>query len=90
MELYNSSSEDVDLTGWTLSTEDGGLVIDIAAKAVVVPTLYAGGFFLLERTDDSTVPSVPADVVYTGALGNEGETLVLKNASGAVVDTIVS
>ncbi|QLQ06437.1 MAG: lamin tail domain-containing protein [Anaerolineae bacterium] len=69
----------VDLAGWTL--RDGG---DI--NLTLHGTLPAGGFFF-ERTDDTTVNDIPADLIYTGSLGNSGETLTLRNASDQVVDT---
>ncbi len=80
LELYNAGAAAVDLAGWTL--RDGG---DI--NLTLYGTLPAGGFFLLERTDDTTVNDIPADLIYTGSLGNSGETLTLRNASDQVVDT---
>jgi hypothetical protein len=86
IELYNSGSEPVDLTGWTLQAADGTPAIDIASKATGPVIIGPGNFFLLERTDDDTVPGIAADAIYTGALGNEpGETLVLKDASSTEV-----
>lgn len=80
IELASDSSES--LTGWTLSATDGTPSITLSGS------ISANGYFLLERTDDSTVPNVTADQIFTGALGNEGEMLVLKDASGAIIDTV--
>ncbi len=80
IELYNASPYDVDLTGWTL--DDGG-DISITLSGVIP----AQGYFLLERSDDSTISDIPADQIYVGGLSNTGETLVLRNAGGAPVDT---
>jgi len=44
------------------------------------------GYFLLERTDDTTVANIPADHIYMGSLSNNGETLLLIAPSREVVD----
>jgi hypothetical protein len=82
MELWNDGSETLDLSGWTLVATDGQPSIDLTGS--IGPNAY----FLLERTSDDTVPGVPADQIYTGALGNAGEVLELHDASGAVMDTV--
>jgi len=80
IELYNTTSFPIDLTNWTLS--DGG---DI--NVTLNGTIPAYGYFLLERTNDSTVSDIAADQIYTGALGNSGETLRLRDPAGNVIDT---
>lgn len=84
VELRNTGLEDVSLTGWRLSGADG------APNIALSGTITAQGFFLLERSDDETVPGIAADVIYTGALGNDVESLKLTDASGAVVDSVES
>jgi hypothetical protein len=80
IELYNASSSEIDLAGWTLS--DGG---DLSlALAGVIP---AAGFFLLERTDDMTVADLPASQIYSGGLNNSGEILQLRDPSGSLIDS---
>ncbi len=81
IEIYNSADVPIDLAGWTLQAADGSPSIDLEG------TISAQGFFLLERTDDDTVLGIPADLIYSGALNNEGERLQLLDASAAVVDT---
>ena len=81
IELYNTTDQDIDLTGWTLEAEDGTPSIALNG------TIPAHGFFLLERTDDNTISDIPADQIYTGALENGGEILYLKDPSGNVIDT---
>jgi hypothetical protein len=81
MELLNTSAFAVVLDGWRLT--DGGNV-DIALSGVLAP----GAYFLLERTDDSTVSDILADQLYTGGLGNGGESLSLTDPSGLVIDTV--
>ncbi|MFZ1406225.1 MAG: lamin tail domain-containing protein, partial [Anaerolineae bacterium] len=80
MELFNPGPAAVDLAGWTLS--DGGDVT-ITLSGALAP----GAFYLLERSDDTTVNDTPADLIYEGTLSNNGEALTLRDARGHVVDT---
>jgi hypothetical protein len=81
IELYNHGSVDIDLTGWHLKATDGAP--DIALSGII----SAGGYFLLERTDDTTVSDIAADLIYSGSLEDGGEYLELFSSSGNVVDT---
>ncbi|MEK7173873.1 MAG: lamin tail domain-containing protein, partial [Patescibacteria group bacterium] len=56
IELYNNGSEAVDLTGWRITAADGQPDITLDANICPNTTIPAGGYFLLERTDDETVP----------------------------------
>ncbi len=88
IELYNTTSQDIDLTGWTLeSTTDSTPSFTFDATNCSNLIIPAGGFFLLERSDDNTVSDIPADCIYTGSLVNSGESLALKDPSGTVIDT---
>lgn len=82
MELYNPGDSAVDLTGWTLEAADG------TPKIALTGTIDAAGYYLLERTDDTTVSDIAADQIYSGALGNAGESLTLRDAFGAVQDQV--
>jgi len=82
IELYNTDNQQVDLTGWILEAIDGTPIINLEG---FIPT---NGYFLLERTDDNSVSNVTADQIYTGALGNTGEYLKLKNDNNDVIDEI--
>jgi len=91
IELKNTSEERIDLTGWSLSWEETKIDLgkekgDTASvdKTVIEP----GGVFLLERTDDKSVASVKADLIYKGSLSNSGEKLVLENEKGDKVSTV--
>jgi phosphatidylserine/phosphatidylglycerophosphate/cardiolipin synthase-like enzyme len=80
IELYNNTDREVDLRGWLLTAADGIPAVQLTG---VIP---AHGFYLLERTDDSTVANIPADQIYTGALENTGETLYLYGAG--IIDAL--
>ena len=82
IELYNPTDSPVDLSGWTLTFGDYAIDLGEAVNTIVQP----GGYFLLERTDDDTVSDIPADLIYTGGLTNQGVVLNLLDATGAVVD----
>jgi len=84
IELKNTSSTNIDLKNWQLISKDGSL------KITLTGTIQAGGFFLLERTDDNSVPNVKADLIYSGTLGNTGENLELRDSSNNLIDSIVS
>jgi hypothetical protein len=80
IELFNPGTADISLAGWTLS-DDGDLVVNLAGL------LPAGGLYLLERTDDTTVADIAADQIYSGSLSNEGEGLSLRDATGTLIDS---
>ncbi|MDD5750241.1 MAG: lamin tail domain-containing protein [Candidatus Pacebacteria bacterium] len=82
IELFNSDARDVSLEGWTLKSSDGKLKINLQG------TVPQQGFFILERTDDQTLPDIAANLVYKGALSNSGETLILTDANGTIADRI--
>ncbi|GAB4135257.1 MAG: hypothetical protein Kow00104_19660 [Rhodothalassiaceae bacterium] len=82
IELHNVGSSPVELAGWRLVAADG--TPDIALSG----TIAAGGYFLLERTDDLSVPGIAADLIYSGALSNTGETLRLQDGTGIVQDSL--
>lgn len=82
IELFNNSGSPVNMSGWTLSAADGTPSIALNG------TIPAGGYYLLERTDDTTVPGVAADQIYTGSMGNDGEDLILRDGSSIVVDQV--
>jgi hypothetical protein len=82
IELYNNTNKEINLNGWTLKAEDG--TPDIA----LVGNIPAKGFFILERTDDNTLPEIPADQIYKGSLDNKGESLKLYDNSGNLIDSV--
>jgi hypothetical protein len=82
LELYNSTNAEIDLTGWRLEADDGSPKINLAGK------ISASGYFLLERTDDETVPQVTAGQIYSGSLGNTGEWLKLYDNGNNLIDEV--
>ena len=82
IELANNTGADIDLSGWTLQSADGTPAIALSG------TIPAHGRFLMERTDDTTLPDLVADLIYTGALGNIGEELQLTDHTGTAQDQL--
>jgi uncharacterized repeat protein (TIGR01451 family) len=82
IELYNPGSSPINLSGWVLKAVDGTPSITLNAY-----TLQPGEYYLLERTDDTTVSDIDANQIYTGELGNSYETLRLIDPLNRVIDT---
>ena len=82
MELYNTTDTTIDLTGWTLKSKDG------TPNITLFGTISSLSFYLLERTNDSVISDLTADKIYSGALGNSGESLELRDSSGNIKDSV--
>ncbi|MBU1778564.1 lamin tail domain-containing protein [Patescibacteria group bacterium] len=82
IELKNTTNADINLDNWILMATDGSPEINLSG---IVPS---GEYFLLERTDDNSASDIAADQIYTGALGNSGEVLELKDETGNVIDIV--
>ena len=84
IELKNISGQELDLSGWQLVDLGEQIKIQLDGK------LPAGGLYLLERTDDNSLPLAVADKIYTGALGNVGEGLRLFAPQCVLVDGVMA
>ncbi len=90
IELYNLSDEDIDLSNWILYAEDLVPFIELNG------TISAGGYYLIERTDDTTVSDISADLITpfsglgTGSgLSNSGENLILVYSENGQATTTI-
>ncbi len=81
IELYNTTSSSISLSGWTLNASDGTPSISLTGS------IGGYSYYLLERTDDNSVPGITADKIYTGALGDGGELLQLRDGSSTLIDS---
>ncbi len=84
IELRNISSSAVDLAGWSMVDKDEDI------KVVLSGRLEAGSFYLLERTNDDSVPGEIADQIYTGALANQNDGLRLFNKQCQLIDEVLA
>ncbi|MCK4781616.1 lamin tail domain-containing protein [Candidatus Parcubacteria bacterium] len=84
IELKNVSDQDVSLEGWQILDKDEQIKIVFSAGEAIP----AGGFLLLERTDDDSVPDITADLIYVGGLNNQDETLRLFDQNCNLIDEI--
>lgn len=82
IELYNTTGSAVDLTGWVIE-DDGSTTYALSG------TIAAGSYFLIEDSETSVNPNA-ADVVVGISLANSGDSLVLKDETGAVIDSVNS
>lgn len=88
IELYNSGSSDVSLSGWKLYEAGGTTLIFSLAK-----TISSNGYLIIERTTPSAPDPLPTINNEAGSFGgsglsNAGEYLVLKNADGENVQSL--
>ncbi len=82
IELFSPNAQPLNLTGWKLVAEDGAPSIELQGE------ILSYGYFLLERTADTTISDIAADLIYTGVLVDAGEVLHLYDASGLIVDSV--
>lgn len=82
IELYNNLSSPIDISGWKLRSDDGTPEVILEGK------IPAKEFFLLERTDETTLINVKSDLIYKGNLNNKGEHLRLFDSEGKIIDEI--
>ena len=82
LELYNRGTDPVDLSGWTFS----GITLTLPAGT----TIPAGGYLVVAKDAvqfQATYGFAPA-AVYGGNLSNSGETVALRDATAATIDTV--
>ncbi|MBN2406533.1 MAG: lamin tail domain-containing protein [Elusimicrobia bacterium] len=86
IELYNNTGGAVDLTDWKLYEAGGATLI-----CTLSGSIGANGYYLIERTDDTTVSDIAADQFGSfggSGLSNSGEYLVLKDSVGELIDRV--
>lgn len=81
-EFYNQTEQKINLEGWQLKAQDNSPTINLKGE------IASQGFFIFERTDDTTLPTIKADLIYTGSLKNTGETLLLFDPNNNLIDQV--
>ncbi|MFH1657183.1 MAG: lamin tail domain-containing protein [bacterium] len=84
IEFKNITNEKINLKGWQLLDKSEQIKIFFTEENVIP----AQGFFLLERTDDNSVPGLLADLIYSGTLNNSDEALYLFDENCQLQDEI--
>ena len=88
IELVNTTTEPVDLAGWWLISSDGAPSVPLHGTIEPRGTdPAASGYYLLERDKEGAVPSATADIIYSGALREGGESLSLFDPEGHLIDS---
>lgn len=84
IEFKNNTGQEIDLTCWRLIADDGTPSFKLYWK------IPANGFYLIERTDDTTVQGIESDhpLFYKGALNNSGELIKLYDKNGKLQDIV--
>ncbi|MDD5099237.1 MAG: lamin tail domain-containing protein, partial [Candidatus Colwellbacteria bacterium] len=86
IELKNISPSAIDISGYELIGEGGDIKIKFPDGSIIP----AGGFYLLERTDDGSAPNVTADLIYSGAISNTDDGLKLLDKGCFIVDRVIA
>ncbi len=86
IELKNLTSKAISLSGWQIVSQDENIQA-IFEEGAVIP---ANGFYLLERSNDNSVPGIGADFIYTGALSNSNEGLRLFTSGCSLIDEVLA
>ena len=85
IELYNNTSQDISLEGWTLYEKE-------TLIEPLTGTIKANSYYLIERTDDSTIQNIAASQEPSSwggyGLNNNGEHLKLLNQELAIIDEV--
>lgn len=80
IELYNNTSEKIDLSGWYIE-DDGSTVYEI-----IDGEIEGHGYFLIEDREEAV--DISADAVIGLSFANSGDGLILKNVDGSSIDIV--
>lgn len=72
IELRNQTNKTINMENFVLYSST-----DLTPYIKLASSTPSSGYYLLERTNDSAVPGITADKIYTGALNNSGEIIIL-------------
>ncbi len=84
IELKNISDVPAVIGGWQVISKKGSISAVIPA-GTTIPT---ASYYLLERTDDTSVPSITADFIYVGSLANTDDGVRLLDATCKAADDV--
>lgn len=82
IELYNNSSQSIDLANWHIVDDLGASDYKILSGSIP-----AHGYFLIED-HESAIQNVTADAIIDLSLANTGDSLQLYDGAGQLIDTV--
>lgn len=85
IEIYNSGDSVVSVDGYIIESQSKKLLINLSG------TIGPKEYFIIERTDDASEPTVKADLIssFGTGLNNSGDTIYLKNEAGQNIDSLL-
>jgi hypothetical protein len=83
-ELYNNTSQDIDLSNWKIFISGKPLSISKIFNKVIA----AHGYYLFERSSDNTVKEIAADATFSGSLNNNGEKIEILKPDNSKSDEV--
>lgn len=86
IELKNTLGNSLNLNGWQLLNKLANIKIIFGGT----DNISSNGYFLLERTDDNSVPIATADKIFSGAIKNSDESLRLFDNNCRLVDEVLA
>ncbi|MCA9198083.1 MAG: DUF4347 domain-containing protein [Planctomycetales bacterium] len=84
IELYNASSQAVDLSGWQID----GVGLTIASGTVILPGDYVVFTDADSQFRNQTVGNIYVGGQYSGGLSGGGEAITLFDANGNIIDEV--
>ncbi len=82
IELKNNAIGTAHLAGWQLTNKSGDVKVLFGEK----DSVDESGYFLLERSDDGTLPAIAADKIFLNSIKNADEVLRLFDAECHLAD----
>jgi len=86
IELKNLTAYTLDISNFQLLSKRGDIKIIFDENSKISPY----GFYLLERTDDNSVPQIKADLIYKGGLANSDDGLALFDKNCNLMDIVLA
>lgn len=83
IELYNTTNQAIDLTGWTISDDQGTSIYNLSGS------IPAHNYFLIEDNENAVNPN-NADIIINISLANTGDSLALYDNNNQLMDTVNS
>ncbi len=86
IELKNISNQEIDISGWQILDKEAQIKIVLPLNTKI----GSNQFFLLERTDDNSVPQIKADFIFVGTINNQNEALKIFDNHCQLQDEVIS